>query len=48
MEAASDFVLSTQPSSTGFTMAALNRPTEATYITHEEVTVDTAGVLSQL
>jgi hypothetical protein len=44
---ASVFVLSTaQPSSTGFIMAALNRPTEATYITHEEVTVDTAGVFS--
>jgi hypothetical protein len=44
---ASFFVLSTaQPSSTGFTMASLNRLMEATYITHKEVTVDTAGVFS--
>lgn len=46
LEASGRFLLMTQlPSSrSGFTMAAFNRPTEATYITHEEVTVDTEGV----
>jgi hypothetical protein len=29
------------------TMAAINRPTEATYVTHEEVTVDTSGMPDQ-